>query len=83
MDELMLLGLTHYYILVEEKQKIMALNTIYSKLIINQCIIFCCSVQRVEMLSKKLKEKGYENLYLHSKMSPADRTMVFNKFKNG
>ena len=74
MDELMLLGLTHYYILVEEKQKIMALNTIYAKLVINQCIIFCSSVQRVEMLSKKLKEKGYENLFLHSKMSPADRT---------
>jgi ATP-dependent RNA helicase DDX6/DHH1 len=59
MDELMLLGLTHYYILVEEKQKIMALNTIYAKLVINQCIIFCSSVQRVEMLSRKLKEKGY------------------------
>jgi len=83
MDELMLLGLTHYYILVEEKQKIMALNTIYAKLVINQCIIFCSSVQRVEMLSKKLKEKGYENLFLHSKMSPADRTKVFNKFKSG
>lgn len=35
------------------------------------------------MLSKRLKEKGYENLYLHSKMSAADRTVVFNKFKDG
>ena len=47
MEELMLIGLTHYYILVDEKDKIKALNTIYSKLIIHQCIIFCGSYQRV------------------------------------
>lgn len=35
------------------------------------------------MLSKKLKEKGYENLFLHSKMPAAERTKVFNKFKSG
>ena len=83
MEQLMLIGLTHYYILVEERDKIKALNTIYSKLIINQCIIFCGSYTRVEMLANKLKDKGYENLFLHSKMSPLDRTDVFNKFKNG
>lgn len=47
MDELMLIGLTHYYILVDERDKIKALNTIYSKLIIHQSIIFCGSFQRV------------------------------------
>ena len=83
MEELMLIGLTHYYILVDEKDKIKALNTIYSKLIIHQCIIFCGSYSRVEMLSKKLREKGYENLYLHSKMSPVERTKVFSQFKSG
>ena len=61
MDELMLLGLTHYYMLVDERDKIRAVYKIYSSLIINQCIIFCRSNKRAEMLSKKLNEKKYEN----------------------
>ena len=64
----MLLGLTHYYMLIDEKDKIRAVYKIYSSLIINQCIIFCRSNKRAEFLSRKLNEKKYENEYLHSNM---------------
>lgn len=68
MDELMLIGLTHYYIFVEEEEKLQYLYKIYSELIVNQCIIFCRSNKRAEFLSKKLNNKGYENQSLTSTM---------------
>lgn len=61
MDELMLIGLTHYYMLVDEREKMRAIFMLYSSLIINQCIIFCRSNKRAEVLSRKLNEKKYQN----------------------
>jgi len=52
MEELTLKGVTQYYAFVEERQKLHCLNTLFSKLQINQSIIFCNSVNRVELLAK-------------------------------
>jgi ATP-dependent RNA helicase DDX6/DHH1 len=46
MDELTLRGITQFYAFVEERQKVHCLNTLFSKLDINQSIIFCNSVNR-------------------------------------
>mmetsp|Transcript_37244 Transcript_37244/g.80491 ORF Transcript_37244/g.80491 Transcript_37244/m.80491 type:complete len:312 (-) Transcript_37244:321-1256(-) len=53
MDQLTLRGITQYYAFVEEKQKVHCLNTLFSKLQINQSIIFCNTYKRVELLAKK------------------------------
>ena len=53
MDELTLKGVTQYYAFVEERQKVHCLNTLFSKLQINQSIIFCNSATRVELLAKR------------------------------
>ena len=53
MDELTLKGITQFYAFVEERQKVHCLNTLFSKLQINQSIIFCNSVNRIELLAKK------------------------------
>lgn len=58
MDELTLKGVTQYYAFVEERQKVRCLNALFSKLEINQSIIFCNSVSRVELLAKKITELG-------------------------
>ncbi|CAI8613117.1 unnamed protein product [Vicia faba] len=58
MDELTLKGITQFYAFVEERQKVHCLNTLFSKLQINQSIIFCNSVNRVELLAKKITELG-------------------------
>ena len=58
MEELTLKGITQYYAFVEERQKVHCLNTLFSKLQINQSIIFCNSVNRVELLAKKITELG-------------------------
>merc|ERR1712032_938085 len=47
MDELTLKGVAQYYAFVEERQKVHCLNTLFSRLQINQTIIFCNSVTRV------------------------------------
>lgn len=83
MDELTLLGITQYYAYVEERQKIICLNTLFSKLDINQSIIFCNSVNRVELLAKKITELGYSCFYIHAKMQQEDRNRVFHEFRNG
>nr|OQO27225.1 ATP-dependent RNA helicase DHH1 [Rachicladosporium sp. CCFEE 5018] len=83
MDELTLRGVTQYYAFVEEKQKVHCLNTLFSKLQINQSIIFCNSTTRVELLAKKITELGYNCFYSHAKMLQHHRNRVFHDFRNG
>ena len=83
MDELTLRGITQFYAYVEERQKVYCLNTLFSKLEINQSIIFCNSVNRVELLAKKITELGYSCYYIHAKMQQANRNRVFHEFRNG
>lgn len=83
MDELTLRGITQFYAFVEEKQKVHCLNTLFAKLEINQSIIFCNSVNRVELLAKKITELGYSCFYIHAKMNQPDRNRVFHEFRNG
>ncbi|KAJ6801033.1 DEAD-box ATP-dependent RNA helicase 8-like [Iris pallida] len=83
MDELTLKGITQFYAFVEERQKVHCLNTLFSKLQINQSIIFCNSVNRVELLARKITELGYSCFYIHAKMLQDHRNRVFHDFRNG
>jgi len=83
MDELTLKGVTQYYAFVEERQKVHCLNTLFSKLQINQSIIFCNSVNRVELLARKITELGYSCFYIHAKMQQSHRNRVFHDFRQG
>lgn len=83
MEELTLKGVTQYYAFVQERQKVHCLNTLFSKLQINQSIIFCNSTQRVELLAKKITELGYSCFYIHAKMNQQHRNRVFHDFRQG
>ncbi|GBG24275.1 ATP-dependent RNA helicase dhh1 [Hondaea fermentalgiana] len=83
MDELTLKGVTQYYAFVDERQKLHCLNTLFSKLEINQCMIFCNSVNRVELLARKITEFGSSCFYIHAKMSQMARNKVFHEFRAG
>lgn len=78
MEELTLKGITQYYAFVEERQKVHCLNTLFSKLQINQSIIFCNSTNRVELLAKKITELGYSCFYIHARMVQSHRNRVFH-----
>ncbi|KAJ7392695.1 putative ATP-dependent RNA helicase ddx6 [Desmophyllum pertusum] len=83
MDELTLKGITQYYVFLEEKQKVHCLNTLFSKLQVNQAIIFCNSVQRVELLARKITELGYACFFIHARMDQSHRNRVFHDFRQG
>ncbi|XP_035650942.1 probable ATP-dependent RNA helicase ddx6 [Oncorhynchus keta] len=83
MEELTLKGITQYYAYVTERQKVHCLNTLFSRLQINQSIIFCNSTQRVELLAKKITQLGYSCFYIHAKMMQEYRNRVFHDFRNG
>jgi len=73
MDELTLKGVTQYYAYLEEREKLHCLNTLFSKLEINQAIIFCNSAKRVELLAKKISQLGFSCFFIHSRMQQNDR----------
>ncbi|XP_022109362.1 ATP-dependent RNA helicase cgh-1-like [Acanthaster planci] len=83
MEELTLKGITQYYAYVKEREKVHCLNTLFSKLQINQSMIFCNSTQRVELLARKVTELGYSCFYIHSKMRQEHRNRVFHDFRMG
>ena len=83
LEELTLHGVTQYYVFLEERQKVNALHTLFSKLEVNQSIIFCNSVARVELLAKKIIDLGYSCFYIHSHMPQEDRNRVFHNFTRG
>jgi len=83
MDELTLKGVTQYYAFVEERQKVHCLNTLFTKLNINQAIIFCNSVTRVELLAKKITELGFSCFFIHARMYQSHRNRVFHDFRQG
>jgi len=83
MDELTLKGVSQFYAFVEERQKVHCLNTLFSKLSINQSIIFCNSVTRVELLAKKITELGYSCFFIHARMYQSHRNRVFHDFRSG
>ena len=83
MEDLTLKGLTQYYAFVEEREKVHCLNTLFSKLRINQAIIFCNSTLRVELLARKITELGFSCYFIHSNMQQQDRNRVFHDFRSG
>lgn len=83
MEELTLKGVTQFYAYVQEKHKVHCLNTLFSKLQINQAIIFCNTAQRVELLAKKVTELGYSCYYIHARMPQHYRNRVFHDFRAG
>lgn len=83
MKEFTLIGITQYYAFVEEKQKVNCLSALFSKLQINQSIIFCNSVNRVELLAKRITEFGFSCFFIHSRMLQDHRNRVFHQFRNG
>ncbi|KAH9386838.1 ATP-dependent RNA helicase DDX6/DHH1 [Nematocida major] len=80
MKELTLAGVKQYYAYVKPADKLHCLKTLLTCLDINQCFIFCNSIQTVEKLAMKITELGFTSYYIHSKMRQEDRNRVFHNF---
>lgn len=83
MKELTLKNIKQYYALVGESKKIKCIIFLFNKVQINQSIVFCNSVNRVELLAKKIIQSGIPCYYIHAKMPQNHRNRIFHDFRSG
>lgn len=83
MRDLTLKGVSQFYAYLEEREKVACLNVLFSKLKIQQAIIFCNSALRVELLAKKIIQNNFSCYYIHAKMPQHERNKVFHNFRKG
>ncbi|KAI5187555.1 ATP-dependent RNA helicase DDX6/DHH1 [Nematocida homosporus] len=80
MKELALKGVKHYYAYVKPADKLHCLKTLLNRIDLNQCFIFCNSINTVEKLAKRITELGFVSYFIHSRMKQEDRNLVFHNF---
>jgi len=83
MTDLTLKGVTQYYAFLEEKEKVACISALFSRLKIQQAIIFCNSALRVELLARKIIQMNFSCYYIHAKMQQHERNKVFHNFRKG
>jgi translation initiation factor 4A len=75
---------TQYYIDVQNDScKYDTIADLYSKLCINQCIIFVNSIERAEWLYDKLQQDKHEVVVIHRKIPNLERINIMKKFRKG
>ena len=83
-EEVTVKNILQYYSLVEKEAfKIDELLRIFENIVISQAIIFCNTKKKVDVLQKKLKEKGFTSLAMHGEMIQKDRDFIMQKFRAG
>ena len=83
-EQLTLEGIKQYYIALDkDDDKYFTLKDIYNMLTINQCIIYCNSVNRVENLYEAMTRENFPVCRIHSKMSKEERKENYDSFKLG
>lgn len=83
-DKLSLAGIAQYYVSVRtDEDKYDLLKQIFSKMSINQCIIYCNSVNRVRQLHDAMIRDGFSVVCIHRELNKTDRENAFRQFKTG
>lgn len=81
-EELTLEGIKQYYIQVEKEDwKFETLIDLYKSLEVTQCVIFCNSKQKVEMIAQRLIDLGYSVSGIHADLM--NRREIMDEFKTG
>ena len=83
-DMLTLEGIAQYYIALEDDyQKYLTLKDLYESISISQCIIYCNSIKRIDILYEQMIKDDFPVCCIHSNISKYEREEAFNEFKNG
>ena len=72
-----------YVALYSDQDKFEMLKNIFEMISINQCIIYCNSVRRVNELYEAMSNAGFSVCAIHSSMEKVDREAVFKTFRSG
>jgi len=83
-EQLTLEGIKQFYINVErEDWKIDVLSDLYQTLDICQCVIFCNTRRKVEMVTDMMQRRKHHVSCTHGDLEPAVRNAILNDFKLG
>jgi superfamily II DNA/RNA helicase len=83
-DKLTLDGIRQYYIASEyDDDKFDSLKKLFNIISVNQCIIYCNSVNRVSQLCDAMCGEGFSVDCIHRNMNKEEREAVFRKFRSG
>ncbi|GMH62874.1 hypothetical protein TrLO_g1076 [Triparma laevis f. longispina] len=83
-DELTLDGIRQFYVNVEQEEwKFDTLVDLYDTLTITQAVIFCNTKQKVDWLTKKMKEANFTVSAMHGSLTQQERDATMNDFRSG
>ena len=83
-SKLSLDGITQYNLNIElDKYKFSTLCDIFNGISMNQTIIYCNNIKRVNILYEKLLKDGNSVCFIHGEMSDRQRNDTLNEFKVG
>ena len=83
-DKLTLEGIRQYYIACDyDDDKFEALKKLFKLISVNQCIIYCNSINRVSQLCQAMHSEGFAVDCIHRNMSKVEREEAFRSFRSG
>jgi translation initiation factor 4A len=82
-EEVTLLGIKQYYVVLKKEWKMETLFNLYKGLDITQAIIFCNSIKGVISLCEEMKAKGHQVSCIHSELNMSERAKVMDDFRKG
>ena len=83
-DKLTLEGIRQYYIACDyDDDKFEALKKLFKLISVNQCIIYCNSINRVSQLCQAMHSEGFAVDCIHRNMSKVEREEAFRNFRSG
>jgi len=83
-ESITLEGIQQYYVAIEnDAQKYETLKDLFQSISVNQCIIYCNSINRVTDLCEALNNDNFPVCCIHSGMEKDDRTKAYEDFTSG
>jgi len=77
-------GIKQYYVALEnDSQKYETLKDLFGSITVNQCIIYCNSIKRVNDLCEALRNDNFPVCCIHSGMEKEERSKSYKEFING
>lgn len=77
-------GISQYYIPVySDMDKQEKIKDLFESLTVSQCIIYCNSIERVNILYHYMVNNDFPVCSMHGGMAPESRNSIFNDFKSG
>jgi len=83
-DEVNLKGIKQYYVDVgDERYKMDTLVDLFKSVSVSQCIIFCNSRRKADILTQMMSEREFPVVCIHSELSTTERMHIMDEFTRG